>query len=314
MNDASVSEVLPRIVCIVGPTSSGKTDLSLRAARLFCGEIVNADARQCYRNVNIGTGKPSGVHRQLEGEEIFEVEGVPHHLMDIIPPTEIVTAAWWRERALKAIHAIRHRDHLPIIVGGTGLYLQGLIDNLSFYPSPNTELRASLQAKTLSDLVQELRLHDPAAADRVDLHNPRRVIRALEIVLTSGDFDHNSERRGPPLVEAFQVGIRWPREMLVQRINRMVVRMFEEGWVEEVQTLLRSGVSAQAPAMNSIGYPLIIRHLQGELSRDETIRLCQQAVRRYAKRQETWFRRDPRIHWFEDPEEALTAIRVWLHP
>jgi tRNA dimethylallyltransferase len=96
MNDASVSEVLPRIVCIVGPTSSGKTDLSLRAARLFCGEIVNADARQCYRNVNIGTGKPSGVHRQLEGEEIFEVEGVPHHLMDIIPPTEIVTAALLR--------------------------------------------------------------------------------------------------------------------------------------------------------------------------------------------------------------------------
>lgn len=302
---------LPKIVCIVGPTSSGKTELGLRAARQFDGEVINADARQCYRTLNIGTGKPPGTHKEADGEEWLEVDGIRHHLMDVFEPTETVTASRWRESALVAINNIHSRGRLPIIVGGTGLYIRGLVDHLLFQPAPSEALRADLQAKSLDELVSKLRVRNPALAAQTDLRNPRRVSRALEILL-EGDAEKREKRFGPPLVEALQVGIRFPREVLFERIDASVRRMFAEGWVEEVRELLASGISPLAPAMSSIGYPLIVRHLNGEMNLEETIHACQRDVRRYAKRQETWFRRDARIRWFEKSEQTLEEIAPWV--
>ena len=329
---------LPRVLVIVGATSSGKTKLSLMAAREFNGEIINADARQIYTGCSIGTGKPPGRRGKYQGYNaflvrvpysfVFEKEGInpsdpapdtekyfpeiPHYLMDFLPPDQIMSVSIWRERALKAVRGITARKHLPIMVGGTGLYVSALIDNFSIpRVPPNPALRQSFEAQPLNKLVNLLLRMDPTAGGVVDLKNPRRVIRALEICTFTGKPISKLRTRRPPVVDAFQIGIKWPREELRKRIDLAINRMMDEGWPEEVRKLHKNGISWSAPAMTSIGYREMGMYLRGEILLEEAIKRAKIATYQYAKRQETWFKRDKRIHWAESDEQAMELIRAW---
>lgn len=304
---------LPRIVCVVGPTSSGKTALGIRLASHFQGEIVNADARQCYRYFTIGTGTPEGARKIVHGRKAYVVEGIPHYLIDFLEPMHVLTAAEWRDMALRAIRGIARRGHLPLVVGGTGLYVRALVDNFSF-PNvpPKPELREAFKKKSLEDLVTLLLKLDPSAAETVDLKNPRRVVRALEVVTFTGTPFSQLRRIGRPVVEAFQVGIAWPREQLLERIDRAVEEMVERGWIDEIREIRRKNIPMDAPAMTSIGYRELLSYIRGEQTLDQAIAACQRAVRQYAKRQETWYRRDPRIHWAHNEDEAFGMVERWL--
>ncbi|GMU25248.1 MAG: tRNA dimethylallyltransferase [Candidatus Uhrbacteria bacterium] len=298
---------------VVGPTASGKTDLAITLAKEFDGEIINADARQIYRGLTIGTGKPKGRRGVWEGKKAYIVQGVPHYLMDFLPPEEPFSAPEWRTSALKAIRGITARRHLPIVVGGTGLYLSSLIDHFQF-PEVKAQpgLRLEYERKPLDDLVRLLLAVDPDSGNIVDLKNKRRVIRALEVVTFSGKKFSEARRLGEPLVEALQIGIVRSKEELYSRIHVSIEHMLEEGLIEEVRTLIKKGVSVDSPGMTAIGYRDFVRYLRGECSLDEIIENFKQKTRQYARRQWTWFKKDDRIRWVTDDAEAGRIVREWL--
>ncbi len=293
---------VPHVLCIVGPTSSGKTTFGLVLAKAFNGEIVNADARQLYRGFDIGTGKPS----------LRERGDVPHYLFDE-DPTHQITVSEWRDKALTCIREIAGRSRLPILVGGTGLYLQTLIDNLSIPEvAPQAALREELSRLSLTELVDRLRATDPEAAKIVDLKNPRRVMRALEVALMTGHSFVESRKKGLPLVEALQIGIARSREELYARAEMAVDEMLARGWMEEVRGLLAQGLSKECAAMSAIGYRELGDVLQGSSTLVEVMPVINQATRNYIKRQITWFKRDERIRWIRDQREAVEMVRDWI--
>lgn len=307
-------KALPRVVCVVGPTSSGKTSLGVNLARQFTGEIINADARQIYRQVSIGTGKPRGKSGlYVRRYRAYLYEGIPHYLMDFLPPNETYSAVDWRSAALKAVQGIVKRKHLPIIVGGTGLYLSGLIDHLEFPDvPPQPLLRKAYEAKPLEDLVSLLLKIDPDAHVEVDCKNKRRVIRALELMTFTGQKMSQLRKKGPPLVEALQIGIERDREELYARADAEIDRMVSAGLVEEVRVLLAEGVQENCPAFTSLGYREIAAHLRGELDLEIAIDRIKKITHAYIRRQITWFKRDPRIVWVRSEEEGIEKVREWL--
>jgi tRNA dimethylallyltransferase len=293
---------LPRILCIVGPTSSGKTALSLALAKKFDGEIVNADARQLYRGFDIGTGKPSFEERT----------GVPHYLFDEDPAQQI-SVSEWKEKALACIREIVSRGRLPILVGGTGLYVQALVDNFSIPEvAPQVELRDELSSLSLEALVKRLEEVDPDALEIVDLKNPRRVIRALEVALTTGRSFVDARQKGESLVDALQLGIERSREDLYARSEAAVDEMLARGWIDEVRRLLAQGFIKETPAMSAIGYRELVDVIEGRSTLTEVVPGIKQATRNYIKRQVTWFKRDERIVWVSDQEGAEELVRSWL--
>ena len=328
---------LPRVLIVLGPTSSGKTGLSLRIARELNGEIINADARQIYKKLTIGTGKPPGRRGKFMGHSAylvrvpylrdFEKHGInpedkpgeespypeiPHYLMDFMDPDSIMSVSEWRRIALTAIKGITRRGHLPIIVGGTGLYIKALVDNFAIPEvPPNVALRKSYEKEPLNKLVNLLLKMDPDAETSVDLKNPRRVIRALEICTFTGKPVSKLKIKRPPVIDAFQVGLKWSREDLRKRIDKSITRMMEEGWPEEVRKLHDRGISWDAPAMTSIGYREIASYIRGEVMLEEAVAKAKQATYQYAKRQETWFKKDTRINWAKTEKQALDLIRTW---
>lgn len=315
-----MSHDLPRIVCVVGPTSSGKTALGIRLAKKFHGEIINADSRQIYKNFDIGTGKPVGKRGVYEGHRAFLVENVPHYLMDFLPPHQQFSVVEWREKAVEAIRGILKRHHLPIVVGGTGLYTSALIDNFDFPKvKPNMALRTAFAEKPLHDLVKLLLKIDPTAAQVLDLKNPRRIIRALEVATFTGKPFTEQKRLARPQFDAFQIGIRWSRSELYARIDAAIEEMARRGWCDEILTHLKQGIAENAPAMSSIGYQEMLKCVNPDLRvvrelslQREAIEATKRAVHRYAKRQETWFKRDIRIRWAKNETEAVTMVKEWL--
>lgn len=309
----STKSRLPRIVCVVGPTSSGKTSLAIRLAKQFNGEAINADARQCYTHFSIGTGKPMGMRGTFEGRRAFLVHDVPHYLMDFLDPMVPLTAAEWREMALTAVKGISRRHRLPIVVGGTGLYIRALVDNFRFPGvEPKPHLRAAFEKKSLEELAALLVKLDPDAAQAVDLKNPRRVIRALEVVTFTGKPFTAQKKLGKPIVDAFQIGIRWSRAELNKRIDDEIESMIDRGWIDEIREIIAKNIPLDAPAMTSIGYRELLSYIRGEKTLEAAITACKTAVHRYAKRQETWFKRDTRIHWVGDEDEAMEKVDEWM--
>jgi len=305
--------VLPRIVSIVGPTAAGKTALGLRLAKAFDGEIINSDSRQIYQVFDIGTGKPPGHRGVKNGHRAYLVDGVSHYLMDFLDPLKTFTVPEWRDAALKAIKGITKRGHLPIVVGGTGLYVQSLIDNFKFPQiAPNPTFRTALETKPLADLVKLLIKLDPAAVQAVDLKNPRRVIRALEVITFTGQPFTKQKISGKPLVDALQIGIDHPREELYRRNDATVTQMIKDGWVDEIAMILKRKIPETAPAMTSIGYRELLKAIKGEMPMQDAIEATKRAVRHYAKRQLTWFRKDKRIHWVKDEDEAMKLVEEWM--
>ncbi len=310
----STQRALPRVLCILGPTASGKTDLGIALAKRFDGEVINADARQVYRYFDIGTGKPEGgEHRVREKHRLFIVEDVPHHLMDFLPPNKICTVAQWQKEARRCAKDILSRGRLPIVVGGTGLYIQALIDNYKI-PSvaPQNAYRRAMDTKTLEELVALLHQIDPEASKVVDLRNRRRVLRALEVITFTGKPFSHLRAKAKPIVNACLIGIARTREELYARIEGALDNMMQRGWVEEVKKLHKRGIPWDAPAMTSIGYRELAAYVRGELSFEEATEKIKRATRQYAKRQVTWFKRDPRIHWVKDKKEAEEIVREWM--
>lgn len=300
---------------MVGPTSSGKTKLGIHLAKTLNGEVVNADSRQVYQQIGIGTGTPPGKRGVFEGHRAYMVKEVPHYLMDFLDPKKMFTVVEWREKAVTSIRGILKRKHLPLIVGGTGLYISALVDNFVFpQVPPSPTLRAAFESKPLSELVSLLLKLDPDAKQIVDLRNPRRVIRALEVSTFTGKPFTQQKGAGKQLYDAFQIGLTQPREELYARIDAEVDRMVERGWVEEIRDALKRGVPENAPALTSIGYREFMMYLKGEQTLEQAIAASKQAVRHYAKRQETWFKRDKRIHWAHSIDEATEMVKRWLTP
>lgn len=281
------------LIVILGPTASGKTDFSIAVANyLKNAEIINADSRQLYRHLDIGTAKIS------QGER----GNIPHHLLDVLDPKEEVTIAWYKDAAERAIEEIRARKGIPILVGGSMLYVSAVIDGLKPLPEASPELRARLEAdyerrggEALHAQLEEL---DPASAALIHPRNKPYVIRALEIFETTGKQPSAAKTSEPTSHDLLLLGLSVSRELLTQRILHRTKAMLEGGWISEVQALLLRGYSATDPAMKSHGYREIVSHLKsGVPRREELAELIAKKTRDYAKRQMTWWRGDPRIRW-----------------
>ncbi len=284
------------LVVITGPTATGKTALGVEMALAFCGEVVSADSMQVYRGMDIGTAKPTAE----------EMRGVPHHLIDVADPREDFSAAKYAELACAAVEDIRARGKLPIVVGGTGLYIDGLLRGTEYAPAPeDPDTRAHLEAeydRLGGDAFREnLRAVDPDRAEKLAPGDKKRLVRAMEVyVLTGETITAHDERTQtvPPRYAALKLALDYlEREQLYARIDARSEKMFAEGLVDEVRSLLEDGVPLDGTAMQAIGYKEVAAHLRGELTLPETVELVQRRSRQYAKRQLTWLRRDESLCW-----------------
>lgn len=303
---------LPKIVVVLGPTASGKTSLGIQLAKKFNGEVVSVDSRQVYKKMDIATAKPVGRWKKVSwGGKVYVVEGVPHYMIDIIDPGTDLSLADYKRQAIERIYSILERGKVPFIVGGTGLYIWSIVDNLDI-PNipPNKKLRRGLERKPLSKLVAMLKKLDPEAFKRVDLNNGRRVVRALEVAILSGQSFVEQRKKGEPLFEALQIGISHPREELYARISRRIDEEMYSGLIEETTALLKQKYDWILPSMTGIGYKQIAAYLRGEMTLEQAISDMKRDTRRYARRQMTWFKRDTRIQWVEGGDVATAEKMV----
>jgi tRNA dimethylallyltransferase len=302
-------EPKPKLAVIVlGPTASGKSALGMSLARLFGGEIVNADSMQVYRGFDIGTDKPPASDR----------EEVPHHLLDILEPEERFSAADFARRAAAAVRDIHGRGRLPLVVGGTGLYLRALTDGLFPGPGGDRELRRSLREEACvlgtESLYRRLEEVDPVYARTISGRDTIRIVRALEVfALTGSPLSSHFRRTAPPLedVQWARIGLQWERRELVRRIELRVDRMFERGIIEETRAMLMRGLSPDASPLRALGYRHVLEVLRGVMAADQAARLTKADTRRYAKRQMTWFRKMSDVGWFrgDDVRAAAEFVR-----
>lgn len=270
------------------------------------GEIINADSQQVYRHLDIGTAKPSASDQRL----------IPHHLVDIVPPDQVFSAADFMESADTAIHDIVSRGKNAIITGGSGLYIRALLHGLVDSPSGNSDLRDELQheavEKGAAAMYESLKTVDPEAAANIHPHNLVRVIRALEVYrLTGIPLSHYQMEHGfrEARYTSLQIGIQTERSILYNRIDIRVDAMISDGLLDEVKNLLNSGIQPDAKGMQAIGYKEIVAHLAGKHDLDEAVRLIKRNTRHYAKRQLTWFKADPEIVWFDYPEKYASILK-----
>ncbi len=285
---------MDNIICVVGPTASGKTALAVALAKCYNGEVVSCDSMQLYRRMNIGTAKPTAE----------EMEGIPHHLIDILDPEEDFSVSRYVELATPIVEDILSRGKTAVICGGTGLYVDNLIKGGEFAPFPATlcreHLEARLQAEGLEVLAEELRAIDPEALERSQ-GNPRRILRALEVYQETGETitAHNLRTQSiPPKFDPLWIGIDFEnRQDLYDRIDLRVELMVQDGLLEEIREILSSGIPEGATAMQAIGYKEFLDAMAGRATLEEAIAQVQRSSRRYAKRQLTWFKRNPNIHW-----------------
>ncbi len=288
------------VICIVGPTATGKTALSVRLAQKYGAEIVSCDSMQLYRGMDIGTAKPAK----------DEMCGIPHRMIDCLDPREPYSVSRYVHDADECVQDILRRGRRVIIVGGTGLYVDSLIAGRQFAPFPETGRREELtkiaETQGIEVLMEQLRQVDPEAAAHIHPANRKRVIRALEIYLETGTTmtAHDLATKAQPAkYDPCWIGLDYEnRETLYRRIDIRVEQMIAQGLVGEVRALLDSGVPASATAMQAIGYKELTAYLRGEGTLPDAVAAIQQASRRYAKRQRTWFRRNPEIHWIELPD------------
>lgn len=292
------------LIAIVGPTAVGKTALALRLADELPVEVVSADSRQVYRYMDIGTAKPTAEERQR----------VRHHLLDIVDPDEVFTLAQYQSLAYEAIDDIQHRGHIPLLVGGTGLYVKAVLEGLSIpRVPPDQRLREQLYTeattKGYEELHRRLRELDPVAAERIDARNVRRVVRALEVCYLMGKPISSLQEAKPPPYSILSIGLTMPRPLLYQRIDQRVERMVALGLVEEVRSLVARGYNYDLPSMSGLGYRQIGMYLRGEVTLDEAVALIKRHTRRFVRHQANWFRLDdPEILWFDAAEDILRAV------
>src|SRR5882762_5031671 len=309
----SKNKTLLPLVAIVGPTASGKSALGVRLAERLGGEVVACDSTQLYRGFDIGTAKPTPSERR----------GIPHHLMDILNPQEEATAGGYRQSALSMLDGLRQRKRLPVFTVGTGLYLRALLEGLADVPQRSDELRQRLRASVAENppghLHEILRRLDPEAAKKIAPADEQKVIRAVEVCVLTRKPISQAHRTGRVPLEGWRVlkiGLMPAREKLNERIHARTDAMLEQGWMHEVQALLESGLRDDSKPFDFIGYRELRAVLRGEITLKAARGAIQQATRRYAKRQLTWFRKEPGVQWFPgfgDDPIVQAGVVEWLH-
>ena len=294
---------MSRVIVICGATATGKSDIAIEIAQEIGAEIINADSMQLYRGMDIGTAKlPEG-----------ERGGIPHHLLDVLDVSQDSTVAWYQEQARAAISEIHARGKDAVIVGGTGLYIKAILDDLNF-PDTDPEVRAKLEAEAeefgAASLFTRLEELDPAAALAIDRANTRRIIRALEVIEITGlPFTANLPREDSSRYpDALQFGLVMDREHLRERIDLRVDRMWDQGFVAEVDQLIAQGIREGSTAQRALGYAQIIAMRDGTMTEEAAKEDTKRASRQYARRQETWFSRDARIQWVAQHQPRLETI------
>ncbi len=296
-----------QIVVVAGPTASGKTSFAISLARRFDGEIISADSMQIYRGMDIASAKPT--------QE--ELAAAPHHMIDIISPFEPFSVAEYVKRAKACIESVLSRGKLPIVAGGTGLYISSLVDNVEFAEEKtDTAVRERLlqeaEASGIEPLYQRLCDLDPQAAEKIHPNNQKRVIRALEIYETTGltlSEQNARSKQNPSPFAPFMIALSPAREVLYERINLRVDAMAEQGLFEEAAALAAQGLTRDMQSMQGIGYKEVFSYMEGKTTKEECLEEIKQATRRYAKRQLTWFRRDARYRWVDSVDAAaLQAV------
>jgi tRNA dimethylallyltransferase len=301
----------PLLVVVLGPTASGKTALSLALAERFDGEIVNCDSVAMYLEFDIGTAKPTASERAR----------APHHLLDFVAPTSHITAGEYARQARQVLGEIKARGRLPILVGGTGLYVRALLEGLFPGPQRSEEMRERLRERAESRgpgyLHRILRRLDSAAAEKIHANDTPKVIRAIEVCVASRQTMTELRQQGRDPLRGFRIlrlGLDPDRQALYDRINRRAQEMFEAGLVDETQRLLERYGAAAGP-LSSLGYKQAVQFLRGELTREQALQAAQQAHRNYAKRQMTWFRREPEVQWlrgFGDDAQTQKTAADWV--
>lgn len=297
---------LPTVLVLVGPTGVGKTSVSIQIANRLNCEIVSADSRQIYRFMDIGTSKPS---REI-------LEKIPHHFINVLNPDEDYSAGQYANEAREVIGQIRERVKIPLVVGGSGLYIRALLSGFFGEDYRNESIRLKLnerlKAEGASSLYSELQRVDPQSAAQTHPNNVKRILRSLEVYHITGrtmsEIQKSTEDPAPfPWIK---FGLIMKREDLYDRINRRVDEMFKEGLIGEVQNLLKNGYSPKLNSLNSVGYKEVIEYLNGNTDLEDCVSLVKQNTRRYAKRQLTWFRREPKVRWvaIENPENFASEI------
>jgi tRNA dimethylallyltransferase len=290
----------PKIIVIVGPTASGKSELAILIAKKFNGEIVSADSRQVYRGMDLGTGKITKK----------EMQNIKHHLLDVASPKRTFTVMRYVKLAQRVIAKILKRKKLPIVCGGTGFYIQALVDGILLpQVPPNYALRKTLEKKSLAELFKMLQEKDPERALTIEKKNKRRIIRALEIVEALGKVPKLTAK---PLYEPLFIGIYKSPEELRSRIKMRLLKRLKKGMIAEVKRLRKDGISWQRLENFGLEYKYIALYLQKKLSYEEMLSGLEAAIWHYAKRQMTWFKRDKRIHWIQSPKEAILLVQKFL--
>jgi tRNA dimethylallyltransferase len=288
---------------IAGPTGVGKSEIALQLAERIGGEIISVDSMQVYRGLDIGTAKPSREEQQR----------IRHHLIDVADLNESFDAARFVTLAKAAVTDIQSRNKTPIFCGGTGLYFKGYLEGLGEAPPSNSQLRAELESTPLPDLLKELEQKDPPTYEKIDRQNPRRVVRALEVIRLTGRPFSEQRAKWKPAPHPNLFGVSRSSSELAARINHRVDEMFAAGLVVETESLLKRGLDQNRTAMQAIGYKQVAEHLRGQRSLPETIEVVKIRTRQFAKRQLTWFRRQMQAQWLNASENSDIARHLFGH-
>ena len=298
--------MLKKLLVILGPTASGKSELAIKLAKKNNGEIVSADSRQIYRGLDIGTAKPAQKEREI----------IKHYLIDIKKPNQLYTVWEYKRNAIEAINQIIKNGKVPFLVGGTGLYVKAIVDNLEIPKvKPDWRLRKSLELKIktrgLKSLYNELIKIDPEAAYIVDSQNPRRIIRAMEVAIKTRKPFSQQRKKGKYLFDILEIGLSLDKEKLKENIEKRVDKMMKMGLVKEVKNLIKI-YDKNLPTFDAIGYREIIDYLNKKISLTEAIKEIKKNTWHFAKRQMTWFKRDNRIHWINNYKKAERLVEKFL--
>ena len=308
----------PKLIVILGPTASGKTELALKLAKKFNGEIVSSDSRQIYKEMFIGTASPCSnkLNDNLEFQKPIYIAKIPHYILHVVSPKKEYNMAIYKKMAIKIIKNIQTRNKLPLLVGGTGLYISNIVDNFKI-PTvpPNKKLREKIKNEIekygIEKIYQKLLTLDPMAEKFIQKNNPHRIIRALEVCLITGKPFSIQRQKNNPIFETLQLGIKISREKLYKKINQRVDQMIKNGLLEETMGLTKK-YPWNLQSMNGIGYKQIGMYLRNEINLDTAIELIKRDTRRYARRQITWFKKDKRIHWISTQKQAEKIIKKTL--
>ena len=300
--------MLSKLVAILGTTASGKSDWAHKLAGRFDGEIVVADSRQVYKDFTIGTNKDIGELKESDGKFSYYVEGMPYHLVDIISPKEQFTVYDYQKRAFDAIDNILKRGKNPFLVGGTGMYVRAVVENWKLAKAPSEEaLRKKLNEKPKISLLTELRAIDPERAKTIDMHNKRRLVRALEVYYLTGETLKDSPPKGEARYKVLKLAPLIPRDGLYRNIAKRVSNMFEKGLLEEVQKLFKE-YPHDVGVFSSIGYRQFFPYFEGKATLEDVKEQIIRDTKKYARRQLTWFRKEKDLNWLSTYEEAEALV------